>query len=124
MACDDMVLAQTASPRAYASFLISFAEKLQNARGLALAQALVSRMRQMSLRVAQILDSKTARTTPRFGSRFWAWARACLRSSLVLLLTHRGSWRSRLNRARVKRSSFMRKQATNAEAQPVPAEAA
>jgi beta-lactamase regulating signal transducer with metallopeptidase domain len=58
MACDDMVLTQTASPRAYASSLISFAEKLQNARGLALAQALVSRMRDMSLRVAQILDTR------------------------------------------------------------------
>jgi beta-lactamase regulating signal transducer with metallopeptidase domain len=58
MACDDMVLAQTASPRDYASSLISFAEKLQNARGLALAQALVSRMRHMSLRVTQILDAK------------------------------------------------------------------
>ena len=58
MACDDIVLAQTASPRAYASSLISFAEKLQGARGLALAQALVSRMHQMSLRVAQILDAK------------------------------------------------------------------
>ena len=58
MACDDIVLAQTASPRAYASSLISFVEKLQNARGLALAQALVSRMRHMSLRVAQILDAK------------------------------------------------------------------
>jgi beta-lactamase regulating signal transducer with metallopeptidase domain len=58
MACDDMVLAQTASPRAYASSLISFAEKLHNARALSLAQALVSRMRDMSLRVAQILDSK------------------------------------------------------------------
>jgi beta-lactamase regulating signal transducer with metallopeptidase domain len=58
MACDDMVLAQTASPRAYASSLISFAEKLQNARALTLAQALVSRMRDMSLRVAQILDTK------------------------------------------------------------------
>jgi beta-lactamase regulating signal transducer with metallopeptidase domain len=58
MACDDMVLAQTASPRAYASSLISFAEKLQNARALTLAQALVSRMRHMSLRVAQILDAK------------------------------------------------------------------
>ena len=32
MACDDIVLAQTASPRDYASSLISFAEKLQNAR--------------------------------------------------------------------------------------------
>jgi hypothetical protein len=58
MACDDIVLAQTASPKDYASFLISFAEKLQNARGLALAQALVSRMHQMSARVAQILDAK------------------------------------------------------------------
>src|SRR5580692_1287016 len=58
MACDDIVLAQTASPRAYASSLISFAEKLQNARSLTLAQALVSRMHQMSLRVAHILDTK------------------------------------------------------------------
>lgn len=58
MACDDIVLAQTASPRTYASSLISFAEKLQNARSLALVQALVSRMHQLSLRVAQILDAK------------------------------------------------------------------
>ena len=57
MACDDMVLAQTASPRAYASSLISFAEKLQNARALTLVQTLGSRMRDMSLRVAQILDT-------------------------------------------------------------------
>jgi beta-lactamase regulating signal transducer with metallopeptidase domain len=56
MACDDMVLAQTQSPRAYASSLISFAEKLHGTRGLALAQALVSRMHQMSSRLAQILD--------------------------------------------------------------------
>jgi hypothetical protein len=58
MACDDMVLAQTASPRAYASSLISFAEKLQNARALTLVQTLGSRMHDMSLRVAQILDTK------------------------------------------------------------------
>jgi beta-lactamase regulating signal transducer with metallopeptidase domain len=58
MACDDMVLAQTGSPRAYASSLISFAEKLHSARGLALAQALVSRMHEMSVRLAQILDAK------------------------------------------------------------------
>lgn len=63
MACDDMVLAQTASPRAYASSLISFAEKLQGGRGLALAQALVNRMHQMSLRLAQILDPKRPRRT-------------------------------------------------------------
>ena len=58
MACDDIVLAQTASPRAYASSLISFAEKLQSARALTLVQTLGSRMREMSLRVAQILDTK------------------------------------------------------------------
>jgi beta-lactamase regulating signal transducer with metallopeptidase domain len=57
MACDDSVL-QTASPRAYASSLISFAEKLRNTRGLALAQSLLSRVCQMSLRVAHILDAK------------------------------------------------------------------
>src|SRR3984893_13744517 len=58
MACDDIVLAQTASPRAYASSLISFAKKWQNARALALVQPRGSRMRDMSLRVAQILDAK------------------------------------------------------------------
>jgi beta-lactamase regulating signal transducer with metallopeptidase domain len=63
MACDDMVLAQTASPRAYASSLISFAEKLHHARSLTLAQALVSRMRHMSLRVTQILDAKRSLRT-------------------------------------------------------------
>jgi beta-lactamase regulating signal transducer with metallopeptidase domain len=61
MACDDMVLAQTGSPRAYASSLISFAEKMQSARSLALAQALVSRMHEMSVRLAQILDANRTR---------------------------------------------------------------
>ncbi len=63
MACDEIVLAQTASPKAYASSLISFAERMQSARGLTLAQALVSRMHQMSLRVAQILDAKRPNRT-------------------------------------------------------------
>ena len=66
MACDDIVLAQAASPRAYASSLISFAEKLQCGRGLELAQALVSRMHQMSLRVAQILDTERPTHTGRW----------------------------------------------------------
>ena len=78
MACDDVVLAQSASPKAYASFLISFAEKLQNARGLQLAQALVTRMHQMSLRVAQILDAERPRH-----SGFW---KPVLRLSTGLLL--------------------------------------
>src|ERR1700674_1363837 len=56
MACDDAVLAETANPRGYAQCLISMAEKSFMRRGLALAQAVVNRMRQTSLRVSQILD--------------------------------------------------------------------
>jgi beta-lactamase regulating signal transducer with metallopeptidase domain len=58
MACDDLVLAETASPRAYAECLVSLAEKSLLRRGFALAQAAVGRMRHISLRVAQILDEK------------------------------------------------------------------
>jgi beta-lactamase regulating signal transducer with metallopeptidase domain len=58
MACDDMVLAQTANPRAYAECLVSLAEKNLLQRGVALAQAAVGRMRQTSLRVLQILDAR------------------------------------------------------------------
>jgi beta-lactamase regulating signal transducer with metallopeptidase domain len=63
MACDDLVLAQTASPQAYAECLVSLAEKSLLRRGLALAQAAVGRLRQVSLRVAQILDSNRSRAT-------------------------------------------------------------
>ena len=56
MACDDLVVARTESPRAYAECLVSLAEKSLLRRGLALAQSAVGRMRHMSLRVAQILD--------------------------------------------------------------------
>ncbi len=66
MACDDVVLAQTRKPRAYALSLIACAEKLQRVRGMALVQALVSRMHQMSARVAQILDDRRAG-----GTRLW-----------------------------------------------------
>jgi beta-lactamase regulating signal transducer with metallopeptidase domain len=59
MACDDMVLAQTANPRAYAKCLVSLAEKnLLLRRGIALAQAAVGRMRQTTQRVLQILDAR------------------------------------------------------------------
>jgi beta-lactamase regulating signal transducer with metallopeptidase domain len=58
MACDDAVLAQTANPRAYAQCLVAVAEKTFMRRGLAMAQAAVSRVRQTSQRVAQILDAK------------------------------------------------------------------
>lgn len=62
MACDDAVLAETANPHAYARCLVHLAEKRFVRRGVALAQAAVSRMRHTSLRVAQILDGQP-RTT-------------------------------------------------------------
>jgi beta-lactamase regulating signal transducer with metallopeptidase domain len=74
MACDDVVLAATSSPRAYAECLVSLAEKSFLHRGFALAQAAVSRMRQTRLRVSQILEGNRPKTTgvwkPAIG--FWA----------------------------------------------------
>ena len=61
MACDDMVLARTANPRAYAECLVSLAEKNFVQRGVALAQAAVGRMQQTSLRVLQILDARRSK---------------------------------------------------------------
>jgi Zn-dependent protease with chaperone function len=57
MACDDAVLAETANPQAYAECLAHLAEKSFVRRSLALAQAALGRIRQTSLRVAQILDA-------------------------------------------------------------------
>ncbi len=67
MACDDAVIAETASPRAYAECLTHLAEKTLVQRSLALAQAVLGQIRQTSLRVAQILDVKR----PISGSRPW-----------------------------------------------------
>src|SRR5277367_7115693 len=64
MACDDAVLAETANPRGYAQCLISVAEKSLMRRGVALAQAVVNRVRQTSLRVAQILDVNRSSAVP------------------------------------------------------------
>ncbi|SRR6266481_1101348 len=55
MACDDAVLAQTSSPGDYARCLTHLAEKSFIRRQVALAQAAVSRVRQLSLRLEQIL---------------------------------------------------------------------
>jgi len=63
MACDDAVLTETADPRGYAQCLVSMAEKTFMRRGLALAQAVVNRMRQTSLRVSQILDMNRSSAT-------------------------------------------------------------
>lgn len=56
MACDDAVLAETASPRAYAECLAHLAEKTLIQRSMALAQAALGKIHQTSLRVARILD--------------------------------------------------------------------
>ncbi len=56
MACDDAVLARSASPLHYAECLARLAEKSAIRKRISLAQAAVGRMRQLSLRVAQILD--------------------------------------------------------------------
>ena len=55
MACDDAVLTET-SPRAYAECLARLAEKTFVRRSVALAQAALGRIRQTSLRIAQILN--------------------------------------------------------------------
>jgi beta-lactamase regulating signal transducer with metallopeptidase domain len=62
MACDDVVLSRTANPRAYAECLVTVAERSVMRRGLALAQAAVSKMRQTTLRVSQILDGNRSAT--------------------------------------------------------------
>ncbi len=56
MACDDAVLAETASPRAYAECLARLAEKTFGNRSIALAQSVLGKVRQTSARVARILD--------------------------------------------------------------------
>ena len=55
MACDDAVLAASFSPRAYAASLVDLAEKSFLRRGVQLAQAAVSHVQQLKLRLAEIL---------------------------------------------------------------------
>ncbi|HEU4413179.1 MAG TPA: M56 family metallopeptidase, partial [Candidatus Angelobacter sp.] len=56
MACDDAVLAHSGTPRGYAESLAHVAQRSFVRRQIALAQAAVSRMRQLTLRMAKILD--------------------------------------------------------------------
>lgn len=58
MACDHFVLSQTDDPHAYAQCLVAVAEKSLFRRGLAMAQAMVGRVRQTSQRVVEILEAK------------------------------------------------------------------
>lgn len=61
MACDDAVLAEIDSPRAYAECLANLAERSFVRRSLALAQAALGRVRQTSLRITEILDVNRAK---------------------------------------------------------------
>lgn len=66
IACDDMVLEQTANAHTYAASLVSLAEKvvaekLRVGRALALAQSAVGRVREISQRVARILATDRPR---------------------------------------------------------------
>jgi hypothetical protein len=67
IACDDAVLAETSRPRAYAECLAHLAEKSFVHRSLAMAQAALGRVRQMSTRVARILDQNR----PASSSMIW-----------------------------------------------------
>src|SRR5947207_8539181 len=62
MACDDAVLSQTVRQRGYAECLARMAGK-SFVKRLALVQAAVSRMRQLSQRVTQILDANRPAST-------------------------------------------------------------
>jgi beta-lactamase regulating signal transducer with metallopeptidase domain len=81
MACDDIVLAHTENPRAYAQCLLSVAEKSLTRRGLSLAQAAVTRMQQTSRRISQILDAERTGTT-----RVWKPAALLFASFSMLCL--------------------------------------
>jgi hypothetical protein len=56
MACDDVVLAETGNPRAYAECLVKIAEKTLVGRALAMGQAVISHARQTCQRLGRILD--------------------------------------------------------------------
>ena len=66
MACDDAVLARADSPKVYAESLARMAERSFLRRQLALAQAAVGRIHQLTLRVTRILDPE--RPAP---SHYW-----------------------------------------------------
>jgi hypothetical protein len=63
MACDDVVLAQTTNPRAYAKSLLSLAERVGLGKGIALAQAALGRAHQTTQRIMQILDAGRPKAT-------------------------------------------------------------
>ncbi len=77
MACDDEVLAETPSPRAYAECLAHLAEKSFMNRAIALAQAALGKISQTSDRVAEILNVNRPLASSR-SSRLAVWLVAAL----------------------------------------------
>lgn len=63
MACDDAVLAETENPHLYARCLVSLAERSFLRQSIAVAQAAISRAKDTSLRLAQILDLDRPKAT-------------------------------------------------------------
>src|ERR1700676_1131608 len=61
--CDDLVLARTANPRAYAECLVAVAEKSFLRRSVALAQAVAGRMQETTRRIVRILDADRSTAT-------------------------------------------------------------
>ena len=67
LACDDMVVARTRNPRAYAASLVSlaertFANRMRFGRALRLAHNALGRFKQTSTRLAEILNTKGSRS--------------------------------------------------------------
>ena len=56
MACDDLVLAATANSRAYAECLVALAERSAMRRGIAMGHAVIGHARDITVRLAQILN--------------------------------------------------------------------
>jgi hypothetical protein len=63
MACDDAVLAHSGRPHLYAECLARVAERSFVRRQMALAQAAVSKLRQLTMRVTRILDPNRQQPT-------------------------------------------------------------
>src|SRR6478672_8526553 len=63
MACDDAVLVQSGTPAGYAECLAHVAERSFLRKQIALAQAAVGRVRQLTARVTRILDPERPRAT-------------------------------------------------------------
>jgi beta-lactamase regulating signal transducer with metallopeptidase domain len=65
MACDEAVLAANFGAREYAESLVNLAEKSFLHRGIALAQAAVGRVRQLKMRLSEILGAGRQGSAPR-----------------------------------------------------------